>query len=46
VRGPGTTLRVSASERCERWSNYPVDATPTLWPWASANTPKLVPGTC
>jgi hypothetical protein len=46
VRGPGATLRVSASERCGRRSNYPVEATPTLWPWASANTPKLVPGTC
>jgi NAD(P)-dependent dehydrogenase (short-subunit alcohol dehydrogenase family) len=25
---------------------YPAAATPTLWPWASAKTPKLVPGTC
>ena len=24
---------------------YPFAATPTLWPCASANTPKVVPGT-
>jgi len=27
-------------------ATQPMAATPTLWPWESAKTPKVVPGTC
>ena len=51
LKQPGSGQHVSEHFSAEpemrgSGQNYPLDATPTLCPWASAITPKLVPGTC